>query len=428
MLLAVAVFSVHTMTINATPIGALLPTTNTKAIIHNPDVADAWWIQLVGTGAIEGTNFDALAWVEYQGVLEPVVISRQTPVVPDTWIHYTRAPYKVAVPSETMATWLTSDIDRIDNYHPYQQLRQYYNPADHWLYLDSSLVSQPEDGMARLLQTTVTNQVSHLAISNMDTRHVIRLVGWFDRSSHAIMPEYVQPLPTAMFTITTGDINALWEAQYQLELAEQMMIQARLQTWLKSLTGNDVSLQYDMMPLLRGQTTLAIAKAASGIQIAIRGSTSDHDLRDSVLNRMHQSFNSTLDDTVVTSQQLDDTFSARYIRVDLTVQSKITTSVGQWLVTTTGNDTSQLSTAVNGSDFVITNDAAAIALDNLEATGTSLPLPEGLRDAHVLLGGMFTSEITIRNGLLHLLPDSAQSAQWSLSQSGDMRILIVENR
>ncbi len=187
--------------------------------------------------------------------------------------------------------------------------------------------------------------------------------------SPVILPS--QPLEAV---IAVNRPAVLWQALLQNATpTEKLVLETRAATAVQRFISSDVSLTYDLLPLLDRNMTLMIGAPIAGqTSFLLRGTASSRDLLAATILRMHQHAASMTSGSQVVNHTFDpkDGFSFRGLEAtpgDMNIQQK---NVAGWDVRITGSGASEgLSTATMGTQFLTSNNAALLS-SVLESTST----------------------------------------------------------
>lgn len=201
------------------------------------------------------------------------------------------------------------------------------------------------------------------------------------------------------------------------------MEQAVLRAKVRDLLGDDVSLQYDLLPLLDQSATLH-QRAASGTgtitSFLLEGNASAAEL--AALPRLHKSAASLLQKGTVVRTTFDEDTVATQVRADATSLEHTQERMGNWQVESTlaPGGTAGLVTGTSNRKFFITNNPQW-AMQQIASESNNIPLP-AVPGAWTM-GGVLNSDAIsppTQDSLAgFLLPHMPAGFAWSMATASD---------
>jgi hypothetical protein len=161
--------------------------------------------------------------------------------------------------------------------------------------------------------------------------------------------------PAADLLVTTGDAGALLQASFALRNVDPRLTLATLSADATQALGPDVSMQYDILPLLHGPSLLARDDARKSFLLA--GEAADEKTLIAVLDRIRASALQTLGAGAVEHTQFDEQFSTTLIREDAGHVRQKEEDLGGWDVRSVGQKTGSggIFLARHGRKFALSN-------------------------------------------------------------------------
>jgi hypothetical protein len=221
---------------------------------------------------------------------------------------------------------------------------------------------------------------------------------------------------------------------------------AAVRTLISSHLGSDLSLRYDILPLLRGQTTIETSRRTDGSLIfSIHGRHADN--LDRILPHLKESLSSKSHEARVVTHSAEDKLSMRVIESGAESSTR-ESIINGWSVWVTGDDEHGTILAWQGSAFIVSDAPKAVekflrshegALNadlTADLTDDSMRLQypvSSFWSARQLRAGGIADVATLRTLLATLplesppvLPELSGRVLWSLQQSGNTVTLTLE--
>ncbi len=254
-------------------------------------------------------------------------------------------------------------------------------------------------------------------------RSTVRLyVSAGDAPWAAPLPVPVLDPPPAMSLTMSAPAETVTRYLASLPPQERTLKAAMLATGLQRMLGSDVSLEFDLFPLLQSRATLAMGTASGGtvpwvLEGEARGAGVEKLLRD-----FHASAGGAGRGSV-SVRQFEDGVTVPQVSAG-GASGLRETEQGGWTVLTSP----QLITALRGDRFVVSNSSAWMGQMTRE-TGQTVPLP--LSNGQFLMGGVIAGDDTpffsVNDpGLRAVVGPLPPAFRWSMEQLGQVRQLSWE--
>ncbi|HVW66929.1 MAG TPA: hypothetical protein VHA78_04350 [Candidatus Peribacteraceae bacterium] len=338
-------------------------------------------------------------------------------------------PFTIRASSSDIQTLLLHVTDPLNRSYTYSQLLP-DEPKNPWAYLRfPDIQPSPASPAATLLTisrpASVALMADGLSIRTLASSAESRL------ESLPAAPKDVFSHP--LFIAEMQDLgNVALDASTLLHPDATAVSQSVLRSALASLFGPSISPRYDMVPLLRGPTTLQVA-AGTGthLRVVIEGNTTDRD-GSMKLDHLIQLFTNTLTPVTRDVQTFDNKFTFEDVRQDPSLISDATATDGTWTVRTiTQTQThSTLLVATRGGDFVLSNDQAAFE-KTIHASSPDFPAMEpapaglGLIQSDALSALLTRSIPTVWNDQ-HIASGTGGYLKWKLSREGQRLTVVIK--
>lgn len=209
-----------------------------------------------------------------------------------------------------------------------------------------------------------------------------------------------------------------------------LLAQAIVRARLAEIAGTDISLQYEVLPLLEEPATLFVepANGSGALGFLLEGQADAVTLAQT-MDRLHASVAASLATGVVTRSTFEDT-TVSQVRQDPDALQSTEEQIGRWHVRRTGlgenSPTRGIATASDGRHFMISNNRAWT--DAWLHADAAIPLPRA--QGQWVMGGVVRTSDVLPGGQGplwdFLLPGLEQQFAWSVEQMGGVRMLIAE--
>lgn len=226
--------------------------------------------------------------------------------------------------------------------------------------------------------------------------------------------------------LQAGDLRSLLgQLSGMLTDHTTLAYESALRAWFARTFGQDLSLVYDLAPLLEGQTSVTLMQTNSGTLALLEG-TADNAARQ--LDALHAGFAASLGTAQRVERTFDDAFSIRHVRAGSDARES-TDEVSGWHLRSATRGDSGLHSAVRGDRFMLSNDISLLRAA-LETPAVPPPAASGMPVARGTL-----HDEAARGLLQTALPGealpvpadllSAPLLHWELVRSGNLTVLRV---
>lgn len=181
----------------------------------------------------------------------------------------------------------------------------------------------------------------------------------------------IPSFPQAFFVVQAADLRLLAQHVNTVLNDAYDPAGAHLTKAIHDFFGTDISPRYDILPMLEQETIVQVATTSSGYFFIVQGSMDDADTLETTLDRLHAGRRSQLSSAKRMERQLDDTFAIVSLQPGEIMEEE--KKQGLWTVRTTSGQGKGLSTAQNGRQFAISNDAAMLQSVLTSTTGNPRP-------------------------------------------------------
>lgn len=346
MVLASLIVIVGNVTIYGSIPADFLPSEQTVAIFHkaNQDTIAQW-----------SSHFPALSEVPYGteaiiGILQNDDSTHSAVIFTES-DNPTLGQYDVSFTDATIEPLIKKQSSRVSNIASYKALREKHgiNP---WVYIKTSALPVPHGLLSTIEHALLYEDDEYISIQEEEDH--------FRVSKERLHNFISTPLESATLLHTIVKIDSaepieVWGLLHELLSAENIMIldgivRQKLTTW-----GTNISLDYDIAPLLKAPSTFHMTETGGTINILIEGSMKNTQERDRILDRIHESFASTLPSTTITKRVLDKRFTAVDIRSDKSHIKDSQSRNGDWAIRATQfqNDTHGVASATYKEHFLL---------------------------------------------------------------------------
>lgn len=344
------------------------------------------------------------------------------------WTRKDIGPLTVAASSPAIFPLLESPVSPLRSFRAYRRLSQEGKGDQAWIFAQSSLLPQPLSPADTLLNTLAVHGATHLSIApSGQSGSVVRFFPANGPEDPAILP--VAPADgSPSFSIALAHADTFWqELKESLSRTDRLTLEAKLLTLLASTFGEDVSLDYDVLPLLLAPSRLTLTVTASGsTAFLLQGRAEGAPER---LAHLHDAFRGSLTTTRVVTRAFD---KGRYVFRNIREDSAQIVDESFPLGSLQAHATSQTSgrglySATDGENYLLSNDRTLLGRSILRSQ--TMPGGPAMADG-VLSRSAFATFFTLSPPLLlgpssPLIPSSEQAIRWSWTRQGDVAIITI---
>jgi len=330
--------------------------------------------------------------------------------------------FTVAASSQPVRSLIKHDAGRLGGNRHFLALTTRLDPTLSFVALDLRLLAPIPTTLDRALLDSLPSPLALAAWDGSGT--ILRFAGPAGKFGGAA-PDLPSLSPTPIVSIASADA-LMWNNPIvsAIPAEQRTILQGLLSPQLATLLGQDISLPYDLAPLLAAPMTVSWTRTASGaLHFLVQGNAPASVLRDK-LDMIHRSFRSGLPSFDIAHRTLTNGFAATTIGEDASGVADETRTEGAWTVRKTARQEggASLISAVAGERFVLGNDDAWIA----QALGTPAASPLPRFTATPFFGGA-TDRDAFLGFFRDLLPSSlVQNILFALGPAGDRLLWSAE--
>ncbi|ALM10102.1 MAG TPA: hypothetical protein DEB30_04010 [Candidatus Peribacter riflensis] len=358
-----------------------------------------------------------------------VVLFARRPVPPDAlptgerWTQRDLGPLTVAASSPEIFPLLQQSEQSLSASQAFRQLSRGEMEKQSWIFVSRLLLPPPVSFADTLMETVLFRGTTHIGLfPGSGSGMTIRLFP-------ASVERRSLPLPALPATPQTSFSIALARPESSIRMLrdglsqnERAVFETNILTFLQQTFGDDISMEYDVLPLLAKPARLTFARTASGTSaLLLQGQAADADLR---LTRLHEAFRGSRTTASVVIRVFENgRYTFRNVRDDSHLLTEERFAVGEWQVHTTVHATQEaFCSALRGTTFILATDCSVLTL--------ALTLPPDQTEPAALAAGILSrSPSSALPSLLGthspLLPPQAAPLRWSLTRQGDILTLTL---
>lgn len=300
-------------------------------------------------------------------------------------------------------------------------------PKESWAFLRREEVPVGKTLPERALQASLLGGATHLLFP--EEKDVIVIRAWpTSPLSPLAEPSIISPLRDPAMVLTVGNLEEmLGGLDHVLSPEDHIIFEGSLLQMLEELAGPQVSLRYEILPLIARGSQIHTGKTASGTQSILLSGNADH-TKDIVtrIDALHRSFALRHPDVELLEYAFDDgRFPFQTLRLSEEVSSEASDQIRGWAVVISrdGIDNAMLITAVNGRKTAISNDPELLRKFLMEE-GKIISLSQTKRPlVSRMVAGMLIPNKWLGSAPLWI-PEAGESVV-SMEQTGDVRTVRV---
>ena len=216
-----------------------------------------------------------------------------------------------------------------------------------------------------------------------------------------------------------------------LQPAPALVTESTLRQVISDLFGTSISPFYDLLPLLKGPTSIqtALDPTTHHLRVLLEGTLPQ---KADIITQLGDAFRAHIGAITITSQIFDDKFSLPTIRRDPSVLTDTKSTASGWtvrMIRQAGNGHG-LWTGVRGRQYILSNDAAAVK----KAITTTAPMIESLDHVPFGLGILQSKELsdTLNQTIPTVWPRTTLPSgtggylKWKMTQEGDRMTIVLK--
>ncbi len=421
-LLAGLILAVGSLTTYGSEPADFLSSENTVALLHYPtkEVMQSW-----------SEVFPVLASVPFQTGSTIAIVEN------DETQHAIRFHIAKNNTIGAYATWVSSSVAEemfgrpqypIGKDPSYKELHSAQDRNAMWTYIHAHNLPKPS-GLRQVVEHTLIYGNNAVGITEQEGQLIIQKPS-LHNDYIGIKKEFAN-IQNAIARISLAKPEVLWrELLKNLPQQSQIVVQGIVQQYVATL-GTDISLEYDILPLLQEPAVLHITQSDGVLGFLLEGSKRDRINRETILDRIHQSFASKTSASTVTRRVLDQRFSAIDIRHDPKRIVLEQEEFEGWIIHTTKNprDPYPIVTATKEQSFLLSNAEEIIkeAIKSRVLDSNSLPT-ESIRSTGFIDMPSFTDWITsfLQSTDSTPLQDWGETLYWNTNTHGSLKKITVQ--
>ncbi|MFA7681622.1 MAG: hypothetical protein WCX61_01175 [Candidatus Peribacteraceae bacterium] len=424
-LFALLVTFTNTFTVIEEHPAQYLPETQTIALLMNPstEMLTALTPVFPVLANTELSGQKAIALVKWENATETIEFWDHSPA--DSAESFGRFSVTSSVPA-TLALLRTS-TPRLASLNAFTKLSDQKTPQKSWAFLTLSSLPKAQSTLQRLITALISQESTHAAFSITPDIISIDLIGTQTPPGQGLSPVIRSTFDAEQCVVRAAHFSQQWNTMINnVDIDTQIRVQGRLEHVLQEIVGEEVSLTYDLLPLLSGPTSIHKGLSASGTLIlAVEGIGPNISTLRSVITQLEEGFRATVPSTKITERNLDNRFVSRDIRITEEETTLREDHRDQWSVRGLhASDGRMLMSAQRGASFILANDESALL--QLLHNDASITPPTGptLSSTVRLADGWCNASLIPE--FLPLMKENVQKILWSVEQRGPVTTLMVQ--
>lgn len=359
-LLLVGIISlVHTLTIYDTEPSDFIDTNQILALLHTP--SKRLLEEFSPLPPIEIQDATAIALFPTETTNHAVTFSKNK-----TGTEPTVGMYNIKSTNTDLLPLITQQDSPLRKDKQYILLANEYAKNDSWAYVSATDIPKNTTFLSAILRALLRNGNNVFAFSYTENGIETK----YEDQNLPIGQEVHLQMPTlsgAYIQMTMANAEqSLTSLLHNLDTNNTYIMQGILGT-LVSYLGDDISMQYDVLPLLNAPASLQVATNNEGTDLILSGSVQNAQQLARTLQKMHTSYAATLPSSAISKRTLSAQFYATDIRFDPQNIAQETSVYNGWHVQRTmqKDEIHGLVTATNMNQFLIskTDEALLQAID-----------------------------------------------------------------
>lgn len=347
----------------------------------------------------------------------------------------TMGSFSVLVTSPDIWPLIEAPTMRLAQFKPFRTLSRGKGATVSWNFLRTSALPHSDSLAHDILSSLFLKGAMFLAITpSNDQGHTIVEIeedaSFWDNLSAAPLP----PTPShPLFSLSLpGTEHLLENVLTDIPRDRRMVLDSALLTWVAGVFGDDVSLAFDLLPLLKDSAAFSLQRNVAGETAFLLAGTADEAILSPLLRRLHDSVHAGLPTARTVTRSLDKgRYVFRNMRSDPSGVEEKEERKGEWQTHTTihAGDGKGLFSAVKGKSYLLSNDAGLFS-EVLNGSGSLLPSPEAaLARGSIDLSFLASSGLSASSPLLTfpspLFPEKATLLRWLLNRRNTVTTLTM---
>jgi hypothetical protein len=243
----------------------------------------------------------------------------------------------------------------------FSTLKTHASTETEWAFLSASLFPQGASLFADVLKALLVAKSSGVALWYIDNDISVRHIS--DALIAKKAPTTIPEMPDSFAVFAFGNGQASFRSlQQSLQKDDAIVLEGLLQEAVHTY-GKNISLQYDILPLLKEPSSVQLSASGGVLNILLSGSMQETKSLHSILDRLHAEYERTLPSSKITKRVLDKRFSSIDIRHDPTMIERNQRAEEGWLVRSTSlaGSHKEMVTATQSNAFIIGTTRADVA-------------------------------------------------------------------
>ncbi len=446
-ILFLIIATTNVLTIQSKIASDFLPARETVLFVKEPDEAfieslQQWFPLLEKIPVPDGIDVLALVQLPDESI-EPILFARakdiSLPTIEVQKIYL--PPFTILTTSEELVNILQNTEGKLSRYLPFHALRS-KSVGGPWAYVDLAHTPLPSAPIDSLITDFVLKGSTFAAIAPTEKGYRFDMFGSPNISGKTVRDNSLSYISNPTLILHTWN-----SAEYWTQLLENLPEESKsitegiIRNIAHNLFGNDVSWEYEILPLLQREETIELAYDANDtIRFAIHGGTSTPKKITTLLSQLHTSLQTTFNATEIRTRALDGRFTSRDIRMTDTPRAELK-RVNGWQISETRNKDNSLLlvTALKGNEFVVSNTEEAISVleDATSQNRLQPPVAGNTLDRSKLLATGLTDKKALQkltktllstmeiHSFFPVVGGEEAIIEWSLSEGGGLRTFRV---
>jgi hypothetical protein len=230
----------------------------------------------------------------------------------------------------------------------------------------------------------------------------------------------------AIAVVQAGDGQAFAPLMAEiLSPADKTAAEAMIKGKLAGLFGQNLSAQYDLLPMFAGPSTLYVTAIDEGTAMAIESQAEN---ANEIVRSLHEAFGSTQAAVARDRRTFDDKYTSDVMRANTDAVNTVEKSDGMWVLRTTQNDGADaaLFSAQSGNRFIIaTTEELLTAVLRAPMVQQSRALARGQMDPRALQTLFERYNLTLQLPFEALQSMSGSVLHWQVNKKGNAAVLSI---
>lgn len=435
-------FSTRQLTLQSRTVAHTLHYKEVQALFHKPDANTVrnWAKQYPVLDIIDvPSNAEALAVLKSEsGSVAAAVFLREDIAMPE-WLKekgevVSVPPFTILLTDKSLRNSVTIGPETLHLLEPYSRLQRMHEPDSSWIFFDTKTVTPSKNITEQAILSSALRENRYAGLSE-EKKLTIAFAS--DRpSTEADMTTALRTyLPSPSFVLrATNTSEFLLRAIRSAGLYPSPVNESLFLTFFRSTFGENVSFEHRLTPALKHSVTEVRFNESGALLFAISGEKHAVPTIDAIIDEVHGSIRDLADTSEVTERTFDEKFTNRELQHKEKSIATEKRKDATWNIHVTEGTHTRIVTAVNETNFVISNDMHVLdALKNKSVV--SLPVREGMHRTSVLAGGVIDANILsdMRSALLKInedddpffLPQESRFL-WSLQANEGMHVFTLQ--